>query len=360
MKKLIAVMLFLALGVAHANSNVSIAITVGQWLLKNQTRSFYIQVEAQGVNDSEARHNGFVLAVDQAVGTLILSERESDKKQLIKNDVYNYSSGYVTDYKILSKSTRGNNSVMVMDVWVSHSAIANRILGRSAVAGQLNGPVASARVETLLTERASGDQVVSRVLADFPRRAFDITLGATVLRMDEYRQALIEIPFSMKWNYSYITSLHEVLQAASQNPQARNCWNHNQNCANQTYIRVVAQDPNRWAKWQNTLGFNDYQKLHLVNDTFIGSTPVMQLIMRDSERRVIKRDCYRWQDLNWTNSHPYTPGISFAEWRNNQTSINGDLVRDSRIVVSLGQNTQALAAVQHIELSVIKSSQCTA
>jgi hypothetical protein len=245
-------------------------------------------------------------------------------------------------------------------VWVSHSAIASRILGRSEKTGQLNGAVASVRVETLLAERAGGDQVVSRVLEDFPRRAFDITLGATVLRMDEYRQALIEIPFSMKWNYNYITSLHEVLQATAQNPQARNCWNHNQDCSNQTYIRVVAQDPNRWTKWQNTLGFNDYQKLHLVNDAFIGSTPVMQLIMRDSERRIIKRDCYSWEVLNWNNSRPYASTTSFAEWRNNQTSINGDLVRDSRIVVSMGQNNQALAAVQHIELSVIKSSQCTA
>jgi hypothetical protein len=360
MKKLIAVVLFLALGVAHANSNVSIALTIGQWLLSNQTQSFYIQVEAQGINDNDARRNGFVLAVDQAVGTLILNERESDKKQLIKNDVYNYSSGYVTDYKILTKTTRGGNSVLVMDVWVSHSAIANRILGRSAVAGQLNGPVASARVETLLTERAAGDQVVSRVLEDFPRRAFDITLGATVLRLDEYRQTLVEIPFSLKWNYNYITSLHEVLQAASQNPQARNCWNHNQDCANQTYIRVIAQAPGSWTKWQNTLGFNDYQKLHLVNDAFMRSTPVMQLTIRDAERRVIKRDCYSWEVLTWNNSRPYAPGISFAEWRNNQTSINGDLVRDSKIVVSLGQNTQALASVQHVELSVIKSSQCTA
>ena len=360
MKKLIAVVLFLALGVAHANSNVSIALTVGQWLLNNRTQSFYIQVEAQGATDNDARRNGFVLAVDQAVGTLILSERESDKKQLIKNDVYNYSSGYVTDYKILSKSTRGSDSVLVMDVWVSHSAIANRILGRSDVAGQLNGPVASARVETLLTERAAGDQIVSRVLEDFPRRAFDITLGATVLRMDQHRQALVEIPFSLKWNYNYITSLHEVLQAASQNPQARNCWNHNQYCANQAYIRVIAQAPGSWTKWQNTLGFNDYHKLHLVNDAFMHSAPVMQLTIRDADRRIIKRDCYSWEVLNWSNSRPYAQGISFAEWRNNQTSINGDLVRDSRIVVSLGQNTQALAAVQHIELSVIKSSQCTA
>jgi hypothetical protein len=360
MQKLIAIVLLLTIGTAHASSNVSIALTIGQWLLKNRTQTFYIQVEAKGINDNEARRNGFVLAVEQAVGTLVLSEREADKKQLIKNDVYNYSSGYVTDYKILSKSTRAGDSVLIMDVWVSHSAIANRILGRSTIAGQLNGPVASARVETLLNERASGDQIVSQVLEDFPRRAFDITLGATVLRMDAYRQTLIEIPFSMKWNYAYITSLHEVLQATAQNPQARNCWNHNQDCSNQTYIRVVAQDPGSWTKWQNTLGFNDYQKLHLVNDAFIRSTPVMQLIIRDADRRIIKRDCYSWEVLDWNNSRPYASTTSFAEWRNNQTSINGDLVRDSRIVVSMGQNTQALAAVQHIELSVIKSSQCTA
>lgn len=359
MKKLIAAVLFL-IGVAHAGSNTGIVLTVGQWLLKNQAQSFYIQVEAQGINDNEARRNGFVLAVDQAVGTLILSERESDKTQLIKNDVYNYSSGYVTDYKILSKTTRAGNSVLVMDVWVSHSAIANRILGRSSTAGQLNGPVASVRVETLLAERAAGDQIVSQVLADFPRRAFDITLGATVLRMDEYRQALVEIPFSLKWNYDYLVSLHEALQATAQNPQARNCWNHNQDCANQAYIRVVAQAPGSWTRWQNTLGFNDYQKLHIVNTAFGQSPPVMQLIIRDADRRVIKRNCYAWDALNWVNSRPYASTTSFAEWRNNQTSINGDLVRNSSIVVDLGQNTQTLAALNNIELSVVKSESCKA
>jgi hypothetical protein len=142
MKKLIAVMLFLALGVAHANSNVSIALTVGQWMLKNRTQSFYIQVEAQGVNDNDARRNGFVLAVDQAVGTLILSERESDKKQLIKNDVYNYSSGYVTDYKILSKSTRGEG------LGFGHGCV-----GQSQCHCQQNlGKIRSSRT----TKRASG------------------------------------------------------------------------------------------------------------------------------------------------------------------------------------------------------------
>jgi len=358
MKKLFAVVLLLATIVVHAGPNPSVVITIGQWFLKNTSQTFYIQIEARGINDSEARRNGFALAVDQAVGTLILSERESDKTQLIKNDVYNYSSGYVTDYKILSKTTSRGDSVLVMDVWVSHSAIANRILGRSETTGQINGPIVGARVQTLLTERAAGDHVVAQVLKDFPKRAFDVSLGRTELRFDAYRQALLVIPFELKWNHNYVNSLHEALQATSQNPQARNCWNHNQDCANQTYIRVLGRSPGSYSRWQNTLGFNDYQKLHLVNDAFINSKPVMRVIIRDNNNRVIKNNCYNWDVLNWTNSQPYQPHTSFAEWRNNQASINGDLVRNSNIVVDLGQNIQTLEALNNIELSVVNSVSC--
>lgn len=346
-------------GVSHG-SNLGIALTVGKWLIQPDEQVYYITVKSQGFSREQAIRNGWTLAIEQAVGSLVLSEQESRKSKLIRNDVTIYSSGYVKSFDILDTTITANNVILTMDVWVNHSAISTRLLGRSSVAGQLNGPVASARVETLLAERASGDQVVSRVLADFPRRAYDISLHATVLRMNADRQALIEIPFSMKWNHKYLVSLHEVLQATAQNPQANHCWNHNRDCANQTYIRVVAQDPDRWTRWQNTLGYNDYQKLHLVNDALIGSVPVMHLILRDAERRVIWRDCYSWEVLDWRNSRPYQNGISFVEWRNNQTSVNGDLTRDSKIVVSMGQNTQALAAVQHIELSVIKRSECKA
>ncbi|NBY39422.1 MAG: hypothetical protein EBQ66_00535, partial [Flavobacteriia bacterium] len=173
-------------------------------------------------------------------------------------------------------------------------------------------------------------------------------------RMDADRRTLLEIPFVLKWNYNYIVSLHEALQATSQNPRAKNCWNYNQDCANQTYIRVVAKDPARFAKWDNTLGFNDYQKHHLVNDAFINSVPVMHLVIRDPHNRIVFRDCYRWSNMTWSSTE------SFVETRNNQIGVYGDLVRSSRIVVDLGWDSRGIDALSNIELSVVKADSCKA
>jgi len=65
MKKLLAVVLLLTTIGVHAGPNPSVVITIGQWFLKNTSQTFYIQVEARGINDSEARRNGVALAVDK-------------------------------------------------------------------------------------------------------------------------------------------------------------------------------------------------------------------------------------------------------------------------------------------------------
>lgn len=334
--------------------NPSIVLTVGQWVLKNSDRVYYVQVEGRGYTEAEARRNGFALAVEQAVGTLVLSEREAVQQRLARNEITNYSSGYVDNFQILDKTMRHNEVTVTMDVWVAHSAIANRLFGRSEVAGQVDGARIGAQVQTMQQSLSDGDQIVSRVLKDFPRRAFDISLSNARFRMDADRRTLLEIPFVLKWNYNYIVSLHEALQATSQNPRAKNCWNYNQDCANQTYIRVVAKDPARFAKWDNTLGFNDYQKHHLVNDAFINSVPVMHLVIRDPHNRIVFRDCYRWSNMTWSSTE------SFVETRNNQIGVYGDLVRSSRIVVDLGWDSRGIDALSNIELSVVKADSCKA
>jgi hypothetical protein len=353
MKKLI-VAAILAISTAVHALNPSVVLTVGQWLLKNTDRVYYVQVEGRGHTEAEARRNGFALAVEQAVGTLVLSEREAVQQRLARNEVTNYSSGYVDNFKILNKTMRGNEVTVTMDVWVAHSAIANRLFGRSEVAGQVDGARIGAQVQTMQQSLADGDRIVSQVLKDFPRRAFDISLSNAVFRMDADRRTLLEIPFELKWNYNYIVSLHEALQATSQNPRAKNCWNYNQDCANQTYIRVVAKNPTSFAKWDNTLGFNDYRKHHLVNDAFINSVPVMQLVIRDPQNRVVFRDCYSWTVMNWSSTQ------SFVETRNNQIGVYGDLVRSSRIVVDLGHDSRGIDALSNIELSVVKAETCKA
>ena len=353
MKKLI-VAAAIAISTAAQALSPSIALTVGQWLIKSSDRVYYIQVEGRGYTEAEARRNGFALAVEQAVGTLVLSEREAVQQKLARNEVTNYSSGYVDNFKILDKTLRGNEVTLTMDVWVAHSAIAGRLFGRSETAGQVDGARIGAQVQTLQQSLSDGDRVVAMVLKDFPRRAFDITLGNAVFRMDADRRIMLEIPFALQWNYNYIVSLHEALQATAQNPRAKNCWNYNQDCANQTYIRVVAKSPASFAKWDNTLGFNDYRKHHLVNDAFVNSVPVMQLVIRNQHNQVVFKDCYNWTQMTWSSTQ------SFVETRNNQIGVYGDLVRASKIVVDLGSDSRGIDALSNIELSVVKADSCKA
>ena len=138
MKKLIVAAVLAVSTAVHA-LNPSVVITVGQWLIKSSDRVYYVQVEGRGHTESEARRNGFALAVEQAVGTLVLSEREAVQQKLTRQEVTNYSSGYVDNFKILNKTIHGNEVTVTMDVWVAHSAIANRLFGRSEVAGQVDG-----------------------------------------------------------------------------------------------------------------------------------------------------------------------------------------------------------------------------
>lgn len=353
MKRLIVAAAIVLSNAAHALTP-SIALTVGQWLIKSSDRVYYVQVQGRGYTEAEARRNGFALAVEQAVGTLVLSERETAQQQLTRKDVTAYSSGYVDRFTVLDKTMHGNEVSVTMDVWVAHSAIAGRLFGQSETAGQVDGARIGAQLQTMQKSLSDGDQVVATVLKDFPKRAFDITLGNAVVRMDAQRQTLMEIPFVIKWNYNYIVSLHEALQSTAQNPRAKNCWNYNQYCANQTYVRVVAKSPTSFAKWDNTLGFNDYQKYYLVNDAFVNSVPVMQLVIRNQHNQVAFKDCYSWSQMSWSSAQ------SFVETRNNQIGIYGDLVRKSQIVVNLGRDSRTIDPLSNIELSVVKADTCKA
>ncbi len=60
MKKLIVAAVLAVSTAVHA-LNPSVVITVGQWLLKNSDRVYYVQVEGRGHTEAEARRNGFTI-----------------------------------------------------------------------------------------------------------------------------------------------------------------------------------------------------------------------------------------------------------------------------------------------------------
>jgi hypothetical protein len=56
-----------------------------------------------GTTLENAKNDAFRNAITMIVGTAVLSERESRKDNLTKDDLINYSAGYVDRYQIINK-----------------------------------------------------------------------------------------------------------------------------------------------------------------------------------------------------------------------------------------------------------------
>ena len=126
MRKLFAVLTCVCVfGIAQAQvptlimpNPLGIIITVGQWLYKGSEKTYYIEVAGQGRNPEEARLNGFRLAVEQAVGSVIASETEVNNSRVTRDEIISYASGYVDRYEIVKSEPQGAGYQVNMKVWI--------------------------------------------------------------------------------------------------------------------------------------------------------------------------------------------------------------------------------------------------
>jgi hypothetical protein len=164
----------IAQNIANLTSHLSIALSVGKWLIKDSKKVYYIQVESTAPSEEQARQAGFKLAVTQALGALVVAETEVKNKELVRNEILQYSAGYIDDFKIVSNTQVGGMTRLVMDVWVVESKISNRVLGESRADGTVDGSRAALQQQTYLREQYTSDQLIDLVTRDFPKHAFDV------------------------------------------------------------------------------------------------------------------------------------------------------------------------------------------
>ena len=202
-------------------SPLGIVLTVGQWLMKDRVEVYHVRVQGTAPNESQARDNAFRLAINQAVGSLVISETQVRDGDLAQHEILNYSSGFIHDFKILKTSMAGSQVQVEMDVWVSKSLIADRVLNISRGQAQVEGGRISAQIHSFQQERATADRVLETVLADYPRRAFDIQVGKTQVAADEQRKIWLQVPVEIAWNPTYLASLTEAVRTVNQKPNCR-------------------------------------------------------------------------------------------------------------------------------------------
>ncbi|QWD94569.1 hypothetical protein C2759_10450 [Polynucleobacter sp. MG-Unter2-18] len=358
---------------ALAPSPLTIALTVGQWLVKDSQKAYYVQVESTAATPAQARAEGFKLAVGQAVGTLVVAESEVKNQQLVRNEIIQYSSGYIQDFKILGETHVGSMTRVVMDVWVTESKIADRLLNVSKADGAVDGEKSAAQYRSNLNQMQSGDRLLELILNDFPSKSFDIKAGKSIVTMPA-RSIQIQIPINISWNKEYISSLTEVLDKVRQGRTANYYGGPN-------WAAVIRyKNKSDWS--MSTASFRDTIKLELIESNLIKSEPLIKLIIKDEAGYHLFGQCFRYPGLSGAYLGEPVPLIGYVKDRYGNTagqffsyggefgertnlksadlSIFGDFKDEPVLIIDLPPNIalERLGGMSKTEITVVRGSSC--
>ena len=353
--RILALILCLVMGVAHAQispavitmikpSPLGVVLTVGQWLIfSDNRRIYYIEVQGHGSTVAEARDNGFRLAVEQALGTLISSETQVVDGRIKRDEIISYAAGYVDRFDIVETGTLPTGQNMVkLKVWVGRSALADRLLNRSETSGEVNGSRATVQLQTLNQERVTGDRLLQQVLNDFPQRAFDIELNPTdIIRQN--RAAQMEISFKIRWNQDYLRSLWTALEATAYRGNAT--------------VSTVGVNSGSWFGFGGQARFDDMQKYQQLVSTMILTEPAVLVTVRGSGSTVLYSACYFYQEMDHQPRYNVTTE-RFVRVSNYEPRayVDGAYRMRSRIQIPIG--ITVLNQASSVNVDVVPRQQC--
>jgi hypothetical protein len=325
---------------------ISTIITAGQWIFSGSEKVYYIEVVGVGRTPEESKLNGFRLAVEQAVGSMIASETEVVDNRIARDEVISYASGYISKFVITDQVSSDSGYKTQMKVWIKRSIIANRLLHESKVAGDLEGAKASVSLASIQYERAQGDKLVKVVLNDFYRRGMTIELKPAQVRFDNNRMGLLTIPFRLSWNQDYLNSLLEAYRTTAQDPQVGKCI---MNCIRNTSVVNIAG---------YQLGFSDTAKTQALIQTMILSEPQVELTVLTVQDQVMHKQCFRWAALDHIDDYnvsSYFVDVSKTNWANVQ--VNSRYFMDTAI--QLKTTPEQLNLANKTQLKIVPKSQCS-
>ena len=278
-------------------SPITIAIQVGKWIISRDTNEdvFYVRVQSTGNSESAARTEAFRLAIDQAVGSLLISETEIQNGKVARHNVINYNSGYVHDFEYVNIHRQNNQVTLQIDVYVSKSKIAERLAVQGQIEGELQGGRIAEAFKSIQQEQQTGDQLLDAVLNDFPHKAFDIN-NINIVYTNPNRQPTLNVAFETQWIPKYITAFKEALSNTMQPIPVKQLREngvvfYNHKCIWSCYDAYTS-DENRFAV--------------IYNGMMESSTPMVQVSLLDVNQQTVYQQCYQLLHnlydyrMNWT------------------------------------------------------------
>jgi hypothetical protein len=336
MKQVLAALLIVCSVSAHAvdlvslftPSPIGIIIAVRSYF-KDQNKVYYIQVKTQAETFEQAKQQAFRLASEQVAGTVVLSESELHNNNITRNEIITYSSGIVDEYRIVNRVDQPGQVDLTVDIWIAESAMAQRLLAKSATATEINGDQLGARAQSILDQHHRGDNIFRAILRDFPKRAFLVKMSQPNLSIDPVRNILLSVDVNVNWDKKFTDAFYEAAQRTGSKPCVLFCGS-----TPRFYIQG----------WE----FNDAAKLLLIDQHISQTRLSLKLEVIGTQGNIVKQLCYHMPDLKF---------LMMYNVSNNQLAL-WEKPYVSRLQVDLGQNINTMSNVKNVRVEVVPNTNC--
>lgn len=296
---------------------------------RDHNKVYYIRVEATASDFEKARQQAFRLASEQVAGTVILSESELRNSRLDRNEIITYSSGLIDEYRIVSRTNSPGAVSIVVDIWITESVMAQRLLARSATEKGIDGTALAVRTASIQEEQQRGDAVFAAILRDFPSRAFAVKMSKHSIVMDPGRNLVLYADVEINWDKKYIAAFYDAAQRTGRKPCVWRCPP-----GAKFYIQG----------WE----FDDIQRLLLVDQIIGKSNMYIQMDIVGIQGNTLKQQCIEIGSLS---------SISMYGFGGNQLSLWEKPYR-ARVHTLLNSNPALLNQINNVRLEVVNGSQC--
>jgi hypothetical protein len=312
-------------------SPLGIVLSAGKLIYHSDSnREHLVTVKSIGKTEAEARTNAFQLAVEHVVGQLVLSEREVSNNQVVRNDIIQYSSGYVSRYDVKKREVVGNEQILIIDVYVKQSKIADRLVNHSTDKTRIDSKNLAAQVKTLVDQTRTGDRVLKTILNDYPSKAFSVSNKDVYMERGQHRGLVMVVPVKLVWNHQYVESLGEALITTGEGIDYHN-RKHGYRLAARVRGQVFSKTYDVWTE--------DYRRYNMLNSTF--STVGIKVEVLDSTGNIVTQSCIE-------------PMHELTKFINNQIIVDGTAKLEHVIRID-NINESLVEEMDKITITAVKS-----
>lgn len=308
-----------------------------------------ILVEGHGATLDQAKQNAFRSAIEQVVGQVIVSDQEVQGDRLTKDWIGGYSAGYVDDYEILETRQEGGRVIIRMNVAVSSSKIAKRMMSSGNRSLIIEGQRLQAQIDTQIDQRDRGDYLIAEVISSYPYNAYVINSGQTEIGLGLRREPYVDVPYELHWSKFWLEALNEALGVIAIDSKSCNSWFVEQDekirlsagsgllgsmqdtpCGQEANMRVTYKRSGDWMSATHSYYFYDRRTLEVINGQI--QTPAgrqhigLRVDLKDAGGGILDTRCAK---IDTSLFLSYTePQLEVVHWndraRNLRPVINGD------------------------------------